>query len=106
MYGKKLKELRLLENWTQEQVAKKIGVSKQTYSHYENENRKPSLDTIRELAAVYQVDIDEIFATDRTEDPRMQFFTEMERDLGIDLSDPEIQKMLKRAAKLLFTDKD
>ncbi|WP_286892497.1 S24 family peptidase [Thermobacillus sp.] len=64
MYGKKLRELRKLEGWTQEQVAKKLGITKQTYSHYENENRKPSLNMIRELAAIYQVNIDDIFAED------------------------------------------
>lgn len=62
MYGKKLRELRKLENWTQEEVANKLGVSKQTYSHYENEKRRPSLDTIREIAAVYHVNIDDIFS--------------------------------------------
>ncbi|MEN3132960.1 LexA family protein [Bacillus albus] len=62
MYGNKLRELRHIEGWTQEDVAKKIGVTKQTYSHYENEKRKPSLSTIRELANVYNVDIDAIFA--------------------------------------------
>lgn len=62
MYGKKLRELRKLEGWTQEDVAKKLGISKQTYSHYENEKRKPSLDIIRELANVYQVNIDNIFS--------------------------------------------
>lgn len=61
MYGKKLKELRKIEGWTQEEVAKRIGVSKQTYSHYENENRTPSLKTIRSLAGVYGVDLDHVF---------------------------------------------
>lgn len=61
MYGKKLRELRKLEGWTQKEVADKIGVSKQTYSHYENEKRKPSLEMIRELANVYKVDIDQVF---------------------------------------------
>jgi transcriptional regulator with XRE-family HTH domain len=37
---------------------------------------------------------------------KMKFFQELERDLGIDLSDPDVQKMLKRAAKVIFTDKD
>lgn len=62
MYGRNLRELRKIEGWTQEEVAKKIGISKQTYSHYENENRKPGLETIRKLALVYQVDIDKIFS--------------------------------------------
>lgn len=68
MYGEKLRELRKLEGWTQEEVAKKLKVSKQTYSHYENENRRPSLDMVRELANVYQVNIDAIFA-EETENP-------------------------------------
>lgn len=62
MYGKKLRELRKLEGWTQEEVAKKLGITKQTYSHYENETRRPSLEMIRQLAAIYNVNIDDIFA--------------------------------------------
>lgn len=62
MYGKKLRELRKIEGWTQEDVANKLGITKQTYSHYENEKRKPGLDMIKELASVYQVEIDDIFA--------------------------------------------
>lgn len=68
MYGQKLRELRKIEGWTQEEVAKKLGVSKQTYSHYENETRRPSLDTIQELASVYQVNIDDIFASEKISD--------------------------------------
>lgn len=64
MYGKKLRELRNLEGWTQEEVAEKIGVSKQTYSHYENEKRKPGLDMIQKLADVYGVNLDAVFGTD------------------------------------------
>lgn len=68
MYGNKLKQLRKIEGWTQEDVAKKLGVTKQTYSHYENEQRRPSLDTIRELASVYQVNIDDIFSEEKISD--------------------------------------
>lgn len=78
MYGTKLRELRKKEGWTQEEVAKKLGVSKQTYSHYENENRKPSLDTIRQLAKIYQVDIDIIFSEDALSPKE-------ERDIAADL---------------------
>lgn len=61
MYGKKLRELRKIEGWTQQEVANKLGVSKQTYSHYENEKRKPGLEMIKKLAEVYQVDLDRVF---------------------------------------------
>lgn len=68
MYGNKLRELRKIEGWTQEEVANKLGVSKQTYSHYENEKRRPGLDIIKELANVYQVNIDDIFADEVVND--------------------------------------
>lgn len=71
MYGKKLRELRKIEGWTQEEVAKKLGVSKQTYSHYENEKRRPGLDMVRELALVYRVNIDDIFAEGKISDVTM-----------------------------------
>lgn len=68
MYGKKLRELRKIEGWTQKEVAEKIGVSKQTYSHYENEERKPGLPMIHKLVEVYNVDINEIFSGAPTTD--------------------------------------
>lgn len=67
MYGEKLRQLRNIEGWTQEQVAKKIGVSKQTYSHYENEKRTPSLKMIKKLAQVYGVDLDQVFGGEDTQ---------------------------------------
>jgi transcriptional regulator with XRE-family HTH domain len=95
VYGKKLKQLRKIEGWTQEEVANKIGVSKQTYSHYENEKRRPGLDLIRELAEVYQVNIDDIFSQvlDNQKNPG-SFANEKEFAVAvIELSDEEtIQK--------------
>ncbi|WP_418026989.1 hypothetical protein [Paenibacillus sp. JJ1722] len=37
---------------------------------------------------------------------KMNFFYELENDLGLDLTDPEVQKKLKRAAKIIFSDED
>lgn len=71
MYGKKLRELRDIEGWTQEEVANKIGVSKQTYPHYENEKRRPGLSMVRKLATVYNVNIDDIFAEGKISDVNM-----------------------------------
>ena len=71
MYGQKLRELRKLEGWTQEEVAKKLGVSKQTYSHYENEKRKPGLEMIQKLAKVYQVDIGIVFGNELKVNPEI-----------------------------------
>jgi transcriptional regulator with XRE-family HTH domain len=37
---------------------------------------------------------------------KLRYIDELERELGIDFTDPEIQKKLKRAAKVFFTDED
>lgn len=50
--------------------------------------------SVREESAIYG------------QEAKMKFFHELERDLGIDLSDPVVQKMLKRAAKVIFTEED
>jgi transcriptional regulator with XRE-family HTH domain len=96
VFGQKLRELRKIEGWTQEEVAKKLGISKQTYSHYENENRKPSLDTIKQLALVYGVDIDVIFADEPQKTKSLN--PKEERDIANELerilSDLESQEAL------------
>lgn len=37
---------------------------------------------------------------------KMEFFVSLEKDLGLDLSDLEVQKKLKKAAKIIFSDED
>lgn len=112
MYGEKLRQLRKLEGWTQEEVAKKIGVTKQTYNHYENENRRPSLDMVRELGRVYQVNLDAIFAGEDdgplTPDPEKKadekLLTEIKKIAdkhGMDLTDPKTLDMLDGAFDFL-----
>lgn len=60
MFGKKLKELRNLEGWTQQYVADRLGISKQRYNNWELGKRKPGLAMIRKLADIYQIDFDTI----------------------------------------------
>ncbi|WP_160045647.1 helix-turn-helix domain-containing protein [Paenibacillus sp. USDA918EY] len=37
---------------------------------------------------------------------KMDFFKKLENDLGLDLTDLEVQKKLKRAAKIIFSEED
>jgi len=76
MYGQNLRKLRKLEGWTQEQAANKLGVSKQTYSHYENEKRKPGLDMILKLGEIYDVNIQNIFNEDEYDSQKIKDVTE------------------------------
>ena len=44
-----LKMLRVRNNWPQEQVAKKIGVSKETWSNWENYKTYPDIPKLKKL---------------------------------------------------------
>ena len=59
--GKKLKELRKSFNLTQEELAKKLGLSRVNYTRYETDKVKPDYDTLIRLADFYDVSLDEIF---------------------------------------------
>ncbi len=49
----KLKDYRKAKNLTMKQVAKKLGVSESCYCLYENNKRKPSLETVKKLAKIF-----------------------------------------------------
>ena len=56
----KLKEIRLARGMTQEELAKKTGVSQSQIARYENGNFEPNLDTLKALARELDVTIDEL----------------------------------------------
>ena len=56
-----LKELRARRNWTQEETAKRLGVSIQTYNAWENDLGKVKASSAAAVAKLFDVKIDEIF---------------------------------------------
>ena len=50
MFGERLKELRTLKGLSQEELGKRLGVSKQTVSNWEIENVTPALDMFLNIA--------------------------------------------------------
>lgn len=56
--GERLKQLRLARNISQEEVARKIGITRSAYSHYEINNRQPVYETLLKLAAFFEVSLD------------------------------------------------
>ncbi|CDN41486.1 Transcriptional regulator, XRE family [Paenibacillus sp. P22] len=56
--GDRLRELRLNKNMSQEEVSKKIGITRSAYSHYEINNRQPVYETLIKLAAFFEVSLD------------------------------------------------
>ena len=55
--GEKLKEAREKANLSQQEVADKLNVSRQTISKYELNINEPDLETLKELSCIYGVDI-------------------------------------------------
>lgn len=56
--GNKLKTARINSNLTQEQVAEKIFVSRQTISNWENNKTYPDIISIIKLSDIYQISLD------------------------------------------------
>lgn len=58
MLSKRIFELRLSYNWTQVQLAQKLGVTKQTVSNWENDNIQPSIDMLIKISNIFNVSTD------------------------------------------------
>jgi len=60
MIGKKLVSLRKQKGLSQEEVANRLNVSRQTISNWENAQALPTIDKAKELSKLYNVSIDEL----------------------------------------------
>lgn len=58
--GEKLFELRKRYGYSQEQVAEKIGVARQTISKWELNETSPDLESAKKLAQLYHISLDEM----------------------------------------------
>jgi putative transcriptional regulator len=56
-----LRVLRAKNNWSQEELGKKLGVSRQTINAIENEKYDPSLPLAFKIAALFALSIEDIF---------------------------------------------
>lgn len=56
-----LKELRELTGKRQTTVASELGISRQAYSHYENNRRMPDMATLKRIANYFDVPLDNLF---------------------------------------------
>lgn len=67
MLGDKLIFLRKSRGWTQEEISKKIGVHRGTYSNYETNKREPDYKTLKKLADIYEVTTDYLLGREKNE---------------------------------------
>lgn len=65
----RLYELRKKNNFSQEELAEKIGVSRQAVSKWERAEASPDTDNLILLAKLYSVSMDELLSTDEPVEP-------------------------------------
>ena len=60
MLSNNIRELRMLHGFSQVELAKKLNVSKQCVSNWENDNVLPSVDMLVKLAELFRVSTDKL----------------------------------------------
>lgn len=69
MLGQRICEIRTSHGWSQVELAKRLGVAKQTVSNWENENIQPSIEMLVRLAKLFNVSTDYLLGLDNS--PRL-----------------------------------
>lgn len=64
--GNKLNQLRKLSGMTQEQLAEKINVSRQTISKWESDSTSPDLESIVKISRIFHVSLDDLLREAKT----------------------------------------
>lgn len=68
MWVRRVRELRLAQGWSQEDLGRRVGCTKQHISELENGRANPSVALLRRLAQVFRVSETELL-TDSVPDP-------------------------------------
>lgn len=66
-FPKNLKKLRKEMNLTQEELSKKLNISRQTLSYYETGNREPEINTLVKISRVFNCSLDFLLLGDNTQ---------------------------------------
>ncbi|GIN90656.1 hypothetical protein J22TS1_17070 [Siminovitchia terrae] len=58
IFSERLKDLRIESGYKQDEIAKKLNVTKSAYGYYEQGRNEPSLETLKKIAQTFQVSTD------------------------------------------------
>lgn len=61
----KIKEFRKAKNFTQQQMADLLNISRQSYVYYENDTYEPSLDVLLKISEILETSIDELLGNEK-----------------------------------------
>ena len=99
MYGMRIRQLRIKEGLTQEELGESLGVSKVAISQYENETRNPSNDILIKLSRKFGVSVDYILGvtSDLCREPESEYNSKDE--------DPELEILFRDLKELVANDR-
>lgn len=63
-FGKRFKKIRVENNLTQKEVAKRIGIDQTNISCWENDKTRPEYENLIKLSQIYDVTIEELLGLD------------------------------------------
>ena len=85
--GKKLKDARMKSGFTQETVAEKINVSRQTISNWENEKSYPDIISVIELSSIYSISLDDLLKGDERMEEENKISVYIKKDANGNVTD-------------------
>lgn len=94
--GEKIKQLRKEKDWSQTQLAQKLGVHPKHISKYENDVHNPPVETLAKIADIFGVSVDYLL----NEHPKIISGTAIKDNKvleyfeAVDKMDPEYKKMV------------
>jgi len=89
--GERISKLRKQHNWTQDELANKIGIHSRHVSRLENDKMRPKASTLSRLAEVFNLSLDELLANDHDAQPTIH--------------DPQLLRTFQQAQELDDEDK-
>ena len=114
MLGEKLMRLRKKQGYSQQEVADKLSVSRQTISNWECDQALPAVDKAMELAQLYNISLDdlmeneiEIVSNNKTKDAYLlDISTSDGKVLIVDVNDDWVKVQYHRTKKGSFIKKE
>lgn len=98
--GTRIKQARLAKNMTQDELAKRIGVSKNAISNYENEVSTPKIELLFPLMASLDVDANYLYGVDAEQNKSMPLSQHEQRLIVAYRSHPDMQEAVDRLLQL------
>ncbi|WP_017728799.1 helix-turn-helix domain-containing protein [Halalkalibacterium ligniniphilum] len=78
MFSNRLKNLRNNNGYTQQEMANRLGITRQAYGKYENSQAEPDIKTLKKIAEIFNVKTDYLLG--RTDKPTVDLKPESEKE--------------------------